>query len=254
MPVDHHTNIIEINKLHFAYANESVLQDITLNIHQGDYLGIVGPNGGGKTTLLRLILGLLTPQSGTIKLFGTPLAQFKDWKSIGYVPQHATNIDLSFPITVEEVVRMGRLSHKKIFQSMGKEDDQAVDKALREVDMTPYRKRQLSDLSGGQQQRVFIARALATEPKILFLDEPTVGVDTATQTEFYTLLKHLNTALGITLVLVSHDIDVVAKETTEIACINRELVYEADPHSLLSHGKLESLYGPRTHFISHHHT
>ncbi len=254
MSVDHNKNILEVKNVSFAYsANAPVLTAISLNIHSGDYLGVIGPNGGGKTTLLKIMLGLLQPTSGSISLFGQDIRDFKDWPAIGYVPQKAVNFDLKFPATVKEVVAMGRFGKRGLLRLPTKEDRNQVEEALRQVDMIEYRDRLIGDLSAGQQQRVFIARALATEPKIIFLDEPTVGVDVATQEQFYRLLEKLNQTLGLTLVLVSHDIDVIANEATELACINQTLVYHGSPKEFVKGEYLQQLYGKNLKFILHDH-
>lgn len=234
MPVDHHHNIIEVSDVTFAYSDsEKVLEHITFDIHQGDYFGLIGPNGGGKTTLLRLMLHLLKPQSGTIKIFGIPVALFRQWYRLGYVPQKATQFDKNFPLTVEEAVAMGRVGKAGLFHPLGSGDREIVAKSLRQVEMFDQHQRLIGDLSSGQQQRVFIARALASEPEVIFLDEPTTGVDQTTQKQFYQLLKDLNQKLGLTLILVSHDIEVVASAATEIACVNKTLVYEKNPLNLV---------------------
>ncbi|CAN5356022.1 metal ABC transporter ATP-binding protein [soil metagenome] len=220
MNIDHTKNIIDASNISFAYEDNKVLKDVSLCIHQGDYLGVVGPNGGGKTTLIKIILGLLKPDSGTINMFGIDQNKFKDWHKIGYVAQKATSFDLRFPITVREVVGMGR----------GKK---TVSAALKEVDMEKYSKRLIGDLSGGQQQRVFIARALAQKPEIIFLDEPTSGIDINSQRDFYSLLKKLNQELNITIVLISHDIDVITNEVTEVANVNQHLDYFKNPKDYL---------------------
>ncbi len=252
--VDHTKNSIELNNISFAYIeNENVLENITFALHKGDYLGIIGPNGGGKTTLLKIMLGLLKPTAGEIKLFGKPLAEFKDWSKIGYVPQKAAYFDNNFPATVEEVVAMGRYAKRGLFNFPTKDDKEKVSQALDQVDMLRYKNKQLGDLSGGQQQRVFIARALATEPEVIFLDEPTVGIDATTQERFYNLLKKLNKELSLTLVLVSHELDVVAHEATEVACINCRLVCYCSPNELMRKETLEKIYGKDLKYILHQH-
>lgn len=253
MPVNHEKNIIEIDNLSFAYAGEKVVKNITLNIHEGDYLGIIGPNGSGKTTLLKLMLGLLKPTEGEVRLFGTPVKDFKDWYKLGYVPQKAVNFDPLFPVTVWEVVAMGRLGRRGLGKSLSAADDKAIDSALDEVGMQEFRKRLIGDLSGGQQQRVFIARALATEPSVIFLDEPTTGIDVEAQEQFYSLLAKLNKERDLTLVLISHDLDVVAHETTELACINQTLVYHGEPKKFVKEDYLELLYGKNVRQVLHNH-
>ncbi|MEO6508872.1 MAG: metal ABC transporter ATP-binding protein [Patescibacteria group bacterium] len=253
MQVDHTKNIIELNNISFAYNGENVLEHVNLNVHKGDYLGIIGPNGGGKTTLLKIMLGLLKPTDGTVHLFGKDICCFKDWSKIGYVPQKVATFDANFPATVYEVVSMGRYGKKGLFHSLNDKDKAIIDEALKQVEMYEYKDRIIGDLSGGQQQRVFIARALATQPQVIFLDEPTVGVDVITQESFYKLLKKLNYELELTLILVSHDIDVVAHEATELACVNKTLTYDSDPQEFLKKDGLKSIYGNQVTFIVHKH-
>ena len=228
MNVDHTKNIIELGGISFSYGREDVLRDVTLRIHRGDYLGIIGPNGGGKSTLLKIMLGLLKPEKGSVKLFGTDIGQFRGWAKIGYVAQRPS-FEANFPLTVREVVSMGRYPKRGLFRFLTARDREIASTALRQVDMHEYRDRLIGDLSGGQQQRVFIARALAGQPEVIVLDEPTVGVDQKTQEQFYALLQKLNKELDLTLVLVSHDLDTVSREATELAYINRELVYYGPP-------------------------
>jgi len=240
--VNHTHTIIELDRVCFSYASEEVIKDVSLEIHKGDYVGIVGPNGGGKTTLLKLMLGLLKPNDGSVKLFGTDLDRFKDWSRIGYVPQR-THIDANYPITVEEMVAMGRYGKRGLFRLPTKEDKEKTLQALTQVDMSEYKSRQINDLSGGQQQRVFIARALASEPEVIFLDEPTVGVDIKTQKQFYTLLRKLNKEHNLTLVLVTHELDIAAHEATELGYINRTLEYYGEPTEFLKGAYFHDLIG-----------
>lgn len=252
-PVDHTKNIIELKDVSYSYTKEEVLHDINLNIHQGDFLGVIGPNGGGKTTLLKIMLGLLKPSSGSVRLFGQDQKDFRDWKRIGYVPQKATNFDPNFPADVREIVAMGRYAQRGLFHFLTKRDYDIVDQALEQVEMRPYQDRIIGDLSGGQQQRVFIARALASEPEVILLDEPTVGVDKRTQEDFYTLLTRLNVELRLTLVLISHDIDVVASQATEVAWINRQVLYYGSPDQFVSENHPAELYAEGVKIILHEH-
>ncbi|NTW61766.1 metal ABC transporter ATP-binding protein [Candidatus Saccharibacteria bacterium] len=250
MQIDHSKNIIEIDNVSFGYGgNEKVIENVSFNIHLGDYVGLIGPNGGGKSTILKIILGLLRPQKGEVRLFGKKLNEFNDWSKIGYVPQKATNFDAKFPVTVAEVVAMGR---PKLFRPFGiesKEDKTIIKKALDDVEMWAYRDRLLGDLSGGQQQRVFIARALAGEPEVIFLDEPTTGVDAKTQEKFYLFLRKLNRENDLTLILVSHDINVVASEATEVIFLNKHLTYFDDPKKFASDKNLKKLFGENLKFF-----
>lgn len=225
-------NILEVEALSFSYdGKEEALQGVTLSVRRGDYVGLVGPNGAGKTTLLKIILRLLPLTSGSIRLFGADIREFSEWDKIGYVPQTAVHFDVNFPVSVYEVAMMGRYQSGRIFQRMKGADRDAVKSALTSVDMWDYRDRLIGDLSGGQQQRVFIARALVSSPEILFLDEPTTGVDKKTQDDFYGLLKKLNRESGITLVLVSHDIDRIVREVSHVACVDRSLIRYLSPEA-----------------------
>lgn len=240
--VTHSETIIKLEKICFSYSHDEVIKDISLQIHKGDYVGIIGPNGGGKSTLLKIMLGILKPTNGRVELFRTPLNEFKEWPRIGYVPQK-TYTEINFPVTVEEVVAMGRYGKIGLFHFPTKIDKKKVHQALRQVDMYEFKNRQINDLSGGQHQRVIIARALVTEPEIIFLDEPTVGVDIKTQKQFYALLRKLNKDLSLTLVLVSHELDVVAHESTEIGYINKTLEYYGEPTEFIKGAYFHELIG-----------
>jgi len=232
MPVDHTKNIIEVRNVSFSYGQESVLKNIHFQVHKGDYLGIVGPNGAGKTTLIKIMVGLLNPDSGSVNI-ATP--------KIGYVPQKATNFDENFPATVKEVVAMGNFKNKK-----------AVESAIEQVGMSDFKDKLIGELSGGQQQRVFIARALASEPEVIFLDEPTTGIDQKSQDEFYNFLRKLNQEMNLTLVLVSHDIEKVLKEAMHIACIDHTLVCHSSPKEYLQ-SVAGSELGSDIKILPHHH-
>jgi zinc transport system ATP-binding protein len=249
--IDHTKNIIELHNISFSYGEEKVLENINLDIHKGDYLGIIGPNGGGKSTLLKIMIGLLEPSSGKVTVFGKDIKKFHERWKIGYVAQKVSHFDTNFPLTVEEVVSMGHFAKKGLFKTLTKEDKDDINEAICQVEMLQFRKRLIGDLSGGQQQRVFIARALAAKPEVIILDEPTVGVDVKAQEQFYALLKKLNQELHLTLVLVSHELDVVAHEATEIACINKDLVYHGAPKEFLEGDYFQKLYGKGVKFILH---
>ena len=218
---NHSRNAIEVRDVSFSYDGHEVLSHVSLDIHEGDYIGIVGPNGAGKTTFLRIILGLLNPTSGGVRILGD---------KVSYVPQKAINFDQNFPATVWDVVSMGL--RETISQSARAQEIQS---ALEHVGMLDYKNRRIGDLSGGQQQRVFIARALVSHPRIILLDEPTTGIDSAMQDEFYALLKVLNEQFGLTLVLVSHDIERVVREVMHVACINTTLEFHVSPQQYYEH-------------------
>ena len=253
MSIDHSHTIIRLTDVTFGYSALPVISHISLDIHRGDYVGIIGPNGSGKSTLLKVMLGLLKPATGSVQLFGTPIQSFSNWSKLGYVPQKAINFDPLFPVTVREVVEMGRYGTIGLLRGLTKKDDAIITRSLEQVDMLPFQNRLIGDLSSGQQQRVFIARALAGEPEVIFLDEPTVGVDVGTQEQFYALLRRLNQELGLTLILVSHDIDVIAGEVTELACSNQTLVYHGEPEEFVKGEYLQKLYGKNIRQILHDH-
>ncbi|MFA6489630.1 MAG: metal ABC transporter ATP-binding protein [Candidatus Micrarchaeia archaeon] len=244
-------NILEFDAVSFGYGRQPAIENASFSIQKGDFVGMIGPNGAGKTTLVKLALGLLSPDSGAIRLFGQDIKKFREWHKIGYVPQKATGFDQNFPASVFEVVGMGRVPKAGLLRQFSKKDHEIVEKALKVAGISNLRDRKIGDLSGGQQQRVFMARALAAEPELLILDEPTVGVDRKAQHDFYVLLGRLNREEGLTLVLVSHDVGVVAKNAGKIACVNVKVtMHDA------SKGIDESLlcaYGNDVGRVPHHH-
>lgn len=235
---------IRLDGVWVRYNGVPILEDINLEIAPDDFVGIIGPNGGGKTTLLKVILGLISPARGHVTVFGQPPS--KSRAGIGYVPQHTT-FDREFPISVWDTVIMGRLSKTGMFKRYGKADAAAAEKALQTVSMLQHRERQLGKLSGGEQQRVFIARALVSDPRLLLLDEPTASVDPAMQAEFYELLGRLRERMAI--VLVSHDITAVSINVDKIACLNRRLFYHGSAE--ISPEVLEATYQCPVQMIAH---
>ncbi|RHW41040.1 metal ABC transporter ATP-binding protein [Neobacillus notoginsengisoli] len=247
--------IIEIKGLSYRYEKENVLENIYLTVPKGAFLGIVGPNGSGKSTLLKLILGLLQPQSGVIRLFGKEIRDFTEWEKIGYVSQKANSFNSGFPATVHEVVSSGLTSKLGLFRFMGAKEREKVHQALKAVGMANFSGKNIGELSGGQQQRVFIARALVSEPELLILDEPTVGVDAQHVSAFYEMLEELNINKGITLLLVTHDIGTISEKVTHVACLNKHLHFhgEAAEFEGFANEELTELYGHGVHLLSHHH-
>lgn len=216
----------------FAYAGTPVVEDLTLTVAQGEYLGIVGPNGGGKTTLLKLMLGLLKPSVGTVTLFGDPIGRSRHRHALGYVPQRTLGIDGRFPATVEEIVTSGRTARQPWF-GQGSIDKHKVLAAMKTAGVAHLKDRRVGTLSGGERQRVLIARALAGEPSILLLDEPTSAIDALSQDDFYDFLRKLHRTLGLTIIIISHDIDVVAHEVDSVLCINRKMISYGPAHEAL---------------------
>lgn len=219
------TPIIEIKNLNYHYDQENVLEHVNLKVEKGDFLAIVGPNGSGKSTLLKLLLGILKKQDGEIFLYGEPLETFKQREKIGFVSQKANSFNTGFPATVFEVVRSGLTKKTGLFHFFPKDSKESVVRALEAVDMTDYINRNIGELSGGQQQRVFIARAIVSNPDVLILDEPTVGIDVKRVTQFYQLLERLNKERNMTMILVTHDVGVVSEKVSHIVCLNKEVYF-----------------------------
>lgn len=208
--------IIKIENVFFGYGNgRDILKGVTFSVYEGDFLGIIGPNGGGKTTLLKLILGLLKPRKGKISIFGFSPKKARD--KIGYLSQFK-DIDFDFPITAYQIVLLGRVD-SNIFKHYTKEDKLAVDKILKKLNIWKLKDKKLNELSGGEKQMVFVARALVNNPKILFLDEPMSNLDIHHQEDFYELLQKLNKE--VTIVIIEHDLDMIKKYVKDVVCVDR---------------------------------
>ena len=214
--------VLEVKDLSFSYPDKSILHRLSFDVDAGDFMCIVGTNGTGKSTLLKLILNQLSPLEGEIKLLGTNSEKYKDFASIAYVSQKATNINRDFPATVEEVVSLGLYSKKGLFKRNTKEDKKLIDSALERVGMLDYKHRQIGYLSGGQQQRVFIAKALISNPRIIFLDEPTTGIDIRAVDSICCLLGDLNKNSGITIGMVTHDISSIIYHSNKILVLSED--------------------------------
>jgi zinc transport system ATP-binding protein len=212
---------VNVQDLWVQYGDKVILEGIDLTVGENDFLGIIGPNGGGKTTLLKSLLGLVKPSRGRITLFDESPERTR--KLVGYVPQ-IEHSDPEFPATVWDVVLMWRLSRSKILKPYGATDEEVARHALSEVGMMEYAERPIGKLSGGQRQRALIARALAAEPRLLLLDEPTASVDQHSEREFWELLGDLKNR--ITIIVVTHDISAVSRHVDKIACLNRRLYYQ----------------------------
>lgn len=242
--------VVELTGIGYTYGASPVLDDVTFRVEPGDFLGIIGPNGAGKTTLLKIMLGLLPPTRGSVRLFAAPPSEFREWRRVGYVPQK-TFLDPTLPITAEEVVASGLLSRLRPFQRIGRDERRRALEALALVGMDKHVSAHVGRLSAGQQQRVLIARALASQPELLLLDEPTGGIDPEAQASLYRLLRGLHVEDRVTVVLVSHDIGVVAKDVTRLACLNGTVMFCGSPAAFLGHESLTRLYGSGVRVVRH---
>ena len=238
--------ILTFRNVNFGYGPHKVLDDVSFTVKRGEYVGIVGPNGGGKTTLFKLVLGILKPHSGEIKLFGKEPEETR--YRVGYVPQYF-NVDRQFPINVAALIEAGLLNHSGFLPNSKKEAKEKIANVLKSVYLDGYQKRAVGELSGGELQRVLIARALVSDPELLLLDEPTANVDPAVGVSLNGLFQELNK--DHTIVIVSHDIGFVSSSVTSILCLNEKL-YQHDG-SKLTPEVIESLYGGHVHLVNHCH-
>lgn len=236
--------ILSVKNISVQYDGVFVLENNTFSMNDHDFVTIIGPNGGGKTTLLKVILGLVRPDAGKVEVFGkSPLEACGE---MGYVAQ-SVSFDRDFPISVWDTVLMGRLAKRRLFQQYNKVDFEITERALNTVEMLPFRKRTIGSLSGGERQRVFIARALASEPKILILDEPTASIDPQMKTGIYDVLGELKKQMAI--ILVTHDVGVISAHVDKVACLNRQLFFHDTAE--ITKESLEAVYHCPVDLIAH---
>jgi zinc transport system ATP-binding protein len=237
--------IVQIKELSVFYEDTCALENINLNINEGDFLGIIGPNGGGKTTLLKAILGFIAPSEGSISIQGN--SNFHSKIKIGYVPQH-TVFDRNFPINVLDVILMGLLNNKNLFlrRFSIKEKETALC-VMKQVGISELKNRQIGQLSGGQMQKVLLSRTLLQKPDLILLDEPTASMDTASRTRIYEIIKALNKEM--TIVAVTHDTSFISSHVKTIACLNKKLFYHGEP--ALDESVVEQVYGCPVELLAH---
>ncbi len=225
--VEKEKSVLEVKDLFFSFNNKDwALQDVNIEIHEGEFVGIIGPNGGGKTTFVKLVLGILQPDMGTIRLFGQQIKNKR--REIGYFPQ-IKDVDTDFPITVHEAI-IGARVQTKIIGFITKKDKEIVERVMKMVDIYSLKDRKLNELSGGQRNRVFLARALATEPQILILDEPTAGLDVTLQKMFLETLKRLSKT--VTILIVDHNLSLLEEYVDKFLCINRCMAHGINIHEV----------------------
>jgi len=237
-------HVVAFSHATYTLSHTTALEDVSLDINEGEFVGIIGPNGSGKTTILRAILGLILPRTGTLQIFDCACENLRchHRARIGYLPQKG-KIDLNFPITVLETVIMGRYGVRGLFHRSGKEDMAIALRALEEVGMRDFQNQPFGQLSGGQQQRILIARALAQQPQVLLLDEPTTGIDTTTQHTVLELIRRLHRELQLTILLVTHDINLISPLVDRLVLLNTHLFANGHPKDVLQYDILSQVYG-----------
>jgi zinc transport system ATP-binding protein len=245
--------IIEVQGLTVRRGATEAITNATFTIEKGDYVGVVGPNGGGKTTLVLALLGLIPKGSGSIKILGQEIESFKQWEKVGYVSQYAINFDSQFPLTVKELVGLGRINPKNLGRFRNKDDWSAVDDALSMMGIADLRNKRIGHLSGGQRQRAFVAKSLVSKPELLVLDEPVTGFDPITQEKFFMQLANLNQKKGLTILIVSHDLAAVFCRMSRVLCVNREVHSSAITEGKVPEDVLKKGYGEHFRFAFHQH-
>ena len=228
-------NIITVRDLGFDYGDGWVVHKLNLDIAEGDFVAVIGANGAGKSTLLKMLAHAMPPTVGEIYYYGKPLEQFKEWHKIGYVAQNPMKLQREFPISVEEVVALGLLRPGKLWHRLGQTEKHALEKVLEDFELVNLRHRKIGELSGGQQQRVFLARAMVHRPQILLLDEPATGIDTATKIGLYDMLGRINREQNVTIVMISHDLELAADAAKSALCIDHGICFRGDVHEALKH-------------------
>lgn len=227
--------VLEARGIAFSYGDAPVLEDVTLEVRPGEFVALVGPNGSGKSTLLRILLGLERPLAGEARMFGRPPASFGERWRIGYVPQRPF-VARDLPATVEEIVAAGRVARAGWWRRPRAADREAVDRALAAVGLMPLRRRRARELSGGEQQRALIAKALASQPDLLILDEPIAGVDAESQRLFRAVLHTAVHARGAAVLLVSHELGAVAEDLDRVIVLKRRVLFDGTPRDLAETG------------------
>jgi zinc transport system ATP-binding protein len=254
LQVNHKKNpVLEVSGLYVSRSNSVVIKDANFTINRGDYVGIVGPNGGGKTTLLLAILNIIPRDKGKILIFGQEPESFSSWEKVAYVSQDAINFDSHFPLTVRELVGLGRVNRRNLGRNLKREDWENVDEVLNFMGISKIAHKRIGQLSGGQKQRVFVAKALVRNPEIILLDEPIVGVDAKTQEKFYKKLSDLNLQKDITIMLVTHDLTAVFCRMSKVICMNQSANVAEITETLNAEEVLRKAYGEHFHFVFHNH-
>ncbi len=246
--------IVAVNNLSFRYNSMEVLSNISFDVNAGDFTGLVGPNGSGKTTAIKVILGLLKQSAGGVSLFGSKANDFRDWRRVGYLPQKLTHFNPHFPATVREIVSSGLFSTKKFPKRMLRSDDALIDEAMIMTDIADIGRKMIGELSGGQQQRVFLARAIVNRPELLILDEPTTALDPEAREKFFATLGGLNRDRNVTIILITHDIAIIGKYASKLLYLDKHIVFYGSFEDFCLSEKMTNYFGEFTqHLICHRH-
>lgn len=248
-------SVIEVENLTVSYGRSEAISGLSFRIGKGDFVGLVGPNGGGKTTLAKAVLGLIPFGSGRIRLFGQERKSFRDYGRIGYLPQRQAGINPLFPASVSEAVMLGLLSIKRNPKTIGKHDREKALNMLDRLGIRNLENRMLSELSGGQQQKVLLARALVSEPELLILDEPSTALDPESREQFFALAKELNGKKRTTIILITHDTGYVGEYADKLLYVDRKLVFFGKITDFCPSGDIDSCFERKDkHVIWHQHT
>lgn len=229
------SEIIKITDLGFDYGEGWVFHKLNLNIEKGDFVAVIGANGAGKSTLLKMLANVIVPTQGEICYYGTPVDKFRAWEKIGYVPQNPARQQRNFPISVREVISLGLVHGHNLLGRINSQDKLMIEKMLADFDLTDLQHRKIGELSGGQQQRVFLARAMVKQPEILLLDEPATGIDTQAKAVLYSMLKKINREEGVTIVMVSHDLELAVDTARNALCLDHGICFWGEVHAALKH-------------------
>lgn len=246
--------IVRAELLSCSYREGRVLEDISFQVERGDYVGIVGPNGSGKSTLVKALLGLVTISKGAALLFGTPLASFRDWHRVGYLPQSLHLVNPVFPATVHETVGLGLLSLKRFPKRLNRSDYQKIDMTLEELGISDLKHKLIGELSGGQLQRVLLARAIVNDPELLVLDEPTAALDPETRGRFYAMIADINRSRGVTVLLVTHDSGAIGEHASKMLYLDKKILFYGSFDEFCCSPEMSSLFGEHSqHLMCHRH-
>ncbi len=246
--------IVATELLSCSYREGRVLEDVSFGVARGDYVGIVGPNGSGKSTLIKALLGLVTIGTGSASLFGIPLADFRDWHKVGYLPQSLHLVNPVFPATVRETVGLGLLSLKSFPKRLNRADDEKISKTLDELGISDLQHKLIGELSGGQLQRVLLARAIVNDPELLVLDEPTAALDPETRGRFYSMIADINRSRGVTVLLVTHDSGAIGAHASKMLYLDKKILFYGSFDQFCCSPEMSSLFGEHSqHLMCHRH-